>query len=65
MARRKHVRAKAIEALQLDAATSADLVLRLPGATTDLAASHPIGSYVPKGTCCLTVDLVHVLRPQG
>jgi hypothetical protein len=61
----KDLRVKAIEALQLDAASSADLVLRLPGETTDLAASHPIGAYVPKGTCSLIVDLVHVVRPQG
>ena len=61
----KDLRAKAVEALRLDAASSADLVLRLPGETTDLAASHPIGAYVPKGTCSLTVDLVHVVRPQG
>jgi hypothetical protein len=61
----KDVRAKAVEELQLDAGSSADLVLRLPGATTDLDPSHPIGSYVPKGTCELTVDLVHVVRPQG
>jgi hypothetical protein len=61
----KHVRERAIKALQLDAGSSADLVLRLPGATTDLVASHPIGSYVPAGGCCVTVDLVHIVRPQG
>jgi hypothetical protein len=61
----KHVQAEAIEALKLDSGSAAELELRLPGAMTDLAASHPIGSYVPKGTCRLTVDLVHVVRPQG
>lgn len=61
----KRVRAKAIEAFQLDRASAADLVLRLPGATTDLPMSHPIGAYVPKGTCAVTVDLIHAVRPQG
>ena len=61
----KRVRAKAIEAFKLDAATSADLVLRLPGATTDMVLTNPIGAYVPKGTCSVTVDLVHQVRPQG
>lgn len=61
----KRVRAKAIEAFRLDAASAADLVLRLPGATSDLPLPHPIGAYVPKGTCAVTVDLIHAVRAQG
>lgn len=61
----KRVRAKAIEAFAIDSASAADLVLRLPGSTTDLPLQHPIGAYVPKGTCALTVDLLHAVRPQG
>jgi hypothetical protein len=59
------VLAKAIAELGLDAASSADLVLRLPGTTTDLALANPIGAYVPKGTCSVTLDLVHLVRSQG
>jgi hypothetical protein len=61
----KQVQAEAIEKFKLDAGSAAELELRLPGATTELVTSHPIGSYVAKGTCRLTVDLVHVVRPQG
>lgn len=61
----KHVRAKAIQELKLDPAASADLVLRLPGSTTDMVLTSPIGVYVPKGICNITVDLVHQVRPQG
>jgi hypothetical protein len=59
------VRAEAIAAFGLDPATAADLVLRLPGSTEDLPSTRPIGIYVPKGSCVLTVDLVHAVRPQG
>lgn len=59
------VRKEAVKAFELDPATSADLVLRVPGSTEDLVATAPIGAYVPKGSCALTVDLVHVVRPQG
>jgi hypothetical protein len=59
------VRAKAIEKFEFSPAESADLVLRLPGSTEDLVATSPIGAYVPKGICTLTVDLVHAVRPQG
>lgn len=61
----KQVQAEAIEAFKMDTGSAAELELRLPGASTELAPSHPIGSYVAKGTCKLTVDLVHVVRPQG
>ncbi|BBZ58166.1 hypothetical protein MPHO_51580 [Mycolicibacterium phocaicum] len=61
----KRLQKRAAKAFQLDAATSADLAMRLPGATTDLVASYPIGAYVPRGTCAVTVDLIHVTRPQG
>ena len=56
---------RAVDAFKLDAATSADVALRLPGATTDLFAQYPIGAYVPRGTCALVADLIHVSRPQG
>lgn len=61
----KQVRARAIAALGLDAGSSADLILRLPGSTEELSATNPIGTYVPKGTCALTLDLLHLVRPQG
>ena len=61
----RDVRAKAIAEFGLDAGSSADLVLRLPGSTADLVLSTPIGAYVPKGTCSVTLDLVHLVRPQG
>jgi hypothetical protein len=61
----RDVRAKAIAEFGLDAGSSADLVLRLPGSTADLVLSNPIGTYVPKGTCSVTLDMVHLVRPQG
>lgn len=61
----KRVRTQAIKEFNLDRGSSADLALRLPGATDDLVLSHPIGAYVPKGSCGITVDLVHLVRPQG
>ncbi|HUZ56017.1 MAG TPA: hypothetical protein VMU94_26265 [Streptosporangiaceae bacterium] len=61
----KVVRAEAIKEFTLSPAESADLVLRLPGSTEDLVTTNPIGAYVPMGTCAVTVDLVHVIRPQG
>jgi len=61
----KQARAKAIEEFKLDAASSADLVLRLPGSSNDMVETNPLGAYVPKGTCSLTVDLVHQVRAQG
>jgi hypothetical protein len=41
------------------------LVLRLPGSDQDLDLTQPVGAVVPKGTCSVTVDLVHTVRPQG
>jgi hypothetical protein len=61
----KDVRTEAITALRLDPASSADLILRLPGSAEELKATSPIGAYVPRGTCALTLDLVHLVRPQG
>jgi len=61
----KQVQAMAIAALALDAGSSADLILRLPGSTEELTVTSPVGTYVPKGTCALTLDLVHLVRPQG
>lgn len=63
------VQAQAVQELVrehgLDPKQAADLVLRLPGTTTELPEASPVGSYVPKGTCALTLDLVHAVRPQG
>ena len=59
------VRTKAIAAFSLDAGSSADLILRLQGSTEELPTTNPIGVYVPKGSCALALDLVHLLRPQG
>lgn len=61
----KEVRAKAISEFGLSPAESADLVLRLPGSPEELITTNPIGAYVPKGSCALTLDLVHAIRPQG
>lgn len=61
----RDVRAKAIKQLEIDAAGAADLVLRVPGASEDLPPAAPIGAWVAKGSCELTVDLVHLVRPQG
>jgi hypothetical protein len=63
------IRAKAVEELVrehgLDPEQAADLVLRLPGTTAELPEASPVGADVPKGTCALTLDLVHAVRPQG
>ena len=63
------VRAQAVQELVrehgLDPKQAADLVLRLPGTTAELPEASPVGAYVPKGTCALTLDLVHAVRPQG
>jgi hypothetical protein len=61
----KKVRAKVIAAFGLDPATAADLVLRVPGANEDLPSNSPIGAFVPKGSCAVQLDLVHLVRPQG
>jgi len=63
------IRAQAVQELErehgLDPKQAADLVLRLPGTTAELPEGSPVGAYVPKGTCALTLDLVHAVRPQG
>ena len=63
------VRAQAVQELVrehgLDPKQAADLVLRLPGTTAELPEASPVGAYVPRGTCALTLDLVHAVRPQG
>ena len=59
------VRAQAVRKLGLDPKLSADLVLRLPGTTAELPEASPVGAYVPRRTCALTLDLVHAVRPQG
>jgi hypothetical protein len=61
----KQVREKAVAAFGLDPGAAADLVLRLPNSTEELPPTSPIGAFVPKGTCALSLDLVHLVRPQG
>src|SRR5437764_15085596 len=61
----KKVREKAIAAFGLNPATAADLVLRVPGTNDDLPPNSPIGAFVPKGSCAVQLDLVHLVRPQG
>ncbi|WP_086851337.1 hypothetical protein [Amycolatopsis kentuckyensis] len=61
----KKVRAEAIAAFGLDPATSADLALRVAGTAEDLPPNSPIGAFVPKGSCAVQLDLVHLVRPQG
>jgi hypothetical protein len=67
--RLSEVRAQAVHELVqqygLDPKQAADLVLRLPGTTAELPEASPVGAYVPRGTCALTLDLVHAVRPQG
>lgn len=59
------VREKAINVFGIPSGDAADLVLRLPGTTTDLRLTDPIGALVPAGSCELTLDLVHAARAQG
>lgn len=59
------VRADAIAALGITPVNAADLELRIPGTEADLDPAKPIGAYVAKASCALTLDLVHVVRPQG
>lgn len=61
----KMVREEALQALGLVGSSTADLVLRLPGSSEEIPAVNPIGMLVPKGTCSLALDLVHLKRPQG
>jgi hypothetical protein len=61
----KEVRAEAVAAFGIDAGSSADLALRLPGSADELAVNSPVGAYVPKSSCAITLDLVHLVRPQG
>ncbi len=59
----KKLRADVIKKLEIDTATAADLVLRLPGQETDLVATIPVGAYAT--ACSLVVNLIHLVRPQG
>ncbi|TCR15938.1 hypothetical protein [Streptomyces sp. BK205] len=61
----RQVRKEAIEAFGIPSADAADLVLRLPGTTTDLRLTDPIGAVVPAGSCTVALDLVHAGRSQG
>ena len=44
---------------------AADPVALRAGTTQDLVVTNPIGAYVGRGTCSVTLDLVHIVRPQG
>jgi hypothetical protein len=59
------IREKAVRELPLPPGQAVDLVLRLPGSTEELPEGSPVGAYVPRGDCSLTLDLVHATRPQG
>jgi hypothetical protein len=59
------IRDQAVKELPLPPGQATDLVLRLPGSSEELPEHSPIGAYVPRGTCALTLDLVHAIRPQG
>lgn len=61
----RKVREEAISAFGIPSGDAADLVLRLPGNTADLRSTDPIGAVVPKGSCAVTLDLVHATRSQG
>lgn len=61
----KKVLADAIAALGIDHGTSVDLVLRELGSSEDLDLSKPIGAYVPKDSCSIALELLHIVRPQG
>lgn len=61
----RQVRKEAVEAFGIPSADAADLVLRLPGTTTDLRLADPVGSIVPAGSCAVALDLVHAGRSQG
>jgi hypothetical protein len=58
------IREQAVKELPLPGQAT-DLVLRLPGSAEELPENSPVGAYVPRGTCALTLDLVHAIRPQG
>ena len=64
-ARLRRVRQCLIDEFKVPEGDAADLVLRLPGGEQDLDLAAPVTSIVPKGTCAVTVDLVHTVRPQG
>lgn len=59
------VRERAVKAFGISPADAADLVLRLPGSTTDLNLAEPVGALVSAHTCSLSLDLIHTVRPQG
>ncbi|MFC8851490.1 hypothetical protein ACFT5D_00275 [Streptomyces sp. NPDC057144] len=61
----RQVREEAVKAFGIPAADAADLVLRLPGTTTDLRLAEPVGGLVPAGSCTVALDLVHAGRAQG
>jgi len=63
--RLRKVRAKAVDEFDIEPADAADLALRLPGRDQDLDLAMPVGAIVPKGTCSVSLDLVHTVRPQG
>ncbi|WP_433461805.1 hypothetical protein [Spirillospora sp. CA-128828] len=59
------VRREAIKAFQIDDASAADLVLRLPDSSEGLPPTDPIGGYTAEGTCSVALDLAPHVRAQG
>ncbi|WP_328855384.1 hypothetical protein OHB01_12620 [Microbispora hainanensis] len=59
------VRREAINAFQIDEASAAELVLRLPGSGEELPETDPIGGYAAEGTCSVALDLAPHVRAQG
>ncbi|MEO3810787.1 hypothetical protein ABGB17_17445 [Sphaerisporangium sp. B11E5] len=59
------VHREAIKAFQIDEASAADLILRLPGSTEELSETVPIGGYAAEGTCSVALDLAPHIRAQG
>lgn len=58
------IREQAISQLGIDAASAADLGLRLPNAAEDLPLDTPIAS-IAKGANHVDLELVAMVRPQG
>ncbi|RKS78640.1 hypothetical protein BZB76_0057 [Actinomadura pelletieri DSM 43383] len=59
------IRREAIKAFQIDGASAADLVLRLPESGEEIPQTDPIGGYAAEGTCSVTLDLAPHVRAQG
>ena len=56
---------KAIGKLGVEKGSSADLALTSVASNEELEVAKPIGSYIEKGACTITLNLVHLRRDQG